>query len=357
MSSADRWEVGSAFPLMLPSGAAGVHLPEPVRLFGSGRQALRALIEFGRREHGWETVHVPAYYSPSVVDGLLDLAPVRRYDAGPAGPHGRPEAGPADAVITVSYFGEPPVLPSTPATLIVDVTHDPVAPWLDRARADYVFASLHKTLPLPDGGMLWSGNGHPLPDPVPPTEVHLATVSRILGAMCLKAAYLAGAPVAKERYLSLYAAGDAGLRSTAVSGISEYSREALRILPAEELRRCRIANGAELAAGLSALPGVVVHHRTFGVILEFDSPERREAVRQGLVARNIYPAVLWDLRPEDAAPHQVDFSRRMLHLHTDVRWSGDDMRRVAAVLRELCPGAATSGAASVDDQLAPLSHG
>lgn len=360
MSREDRWEVGSAYPMMLPSGPGGARLPEPVRLFGSGRQALRALIEFGLREHGWETVHVPAYYSPSVVDGLRDLVPVRRYDTGPLGPPGRPDAGPADAVLTVSYFGEPAVLPSTPATLIIDVTHDPVAPWLDPARADYVFASLHKTLPLPDGGMLWSGNGHALPDAVPPTDGHLATVSRILAAMCLKAAYLDGAPVDKQQYLPLYAAGDAGLRSTTVSGISDYSREALRILPVEETRRRRIANAADLAAGLADLPDVVVHHRTFGVVLEFASPERREGVRHGLVARNIYPAVLWELRPEDAAPHQVDFSRRMLHLHTDVRWSGGDMRRVAAAVRELCRR--TTAQASVTGQLVsvvpvtPVSH-
>ncbi|MGC5019683.1 hypothetical protein [Micromonospora sp. DT47] len=336
MRNGDRWEVGSAFPLMPPSGDSRVEPPEHVRFFGSGRQALRALVEFGRREYGWEAVHVPAYYCPAVVDSIVDLISVRRYDSGPLGPHPRPVAGPADAVITVSYFGEPPLLPSTPATLIIDVTHDPVAPWLDRSRADYVFASLYKTLPLPDGGMLWSGNGRPLPPAVPPTEGHLATVSRILSAMCLKAAYLDGAPLLKEEYLPLYAAGDAGLRSTTVSGISDYSRHALHALPAQDLRRHRIANAAELTSWLRDLPGVVVHTHTFGVVLEFDSPERRESVRHGLIARNVYPAVLWDITPDNPPAHQLDFCRRMLHLHTDFRWDSSDMRQVATVVREMC---------------------
>ncbi|MET8350254.1 hypothetical protein [Micromonospora sp. NPDC005206] len=369
MRGGDRWEVGSAFPLMLPRGLGRDEPPEQVRYFGSGRQALRALIEFGRREYGWQAVHVPAYYSPSVVQCIVDLLPVRRYDAGPMGPHPRPEAGPADAVITVSYFGEPPILPSTPATLIIDVTHDPVAPWLDQTRADYVVASLHKTLPLPDGGVLWSGNGRALPPAVPPTEGHLATVSRILSAMCLKAAYLEGSPLHKEQYLPLYAAGDAALRSTTVSGISDFSREALRVLPAQELRRHRMVNAAELTSGLRDLPGVMAHTRTFGVVLEFDSPERREAIRHGLIARSVYPAVLWSLTPEDTPPHQLDFSRRMLHLHTDLRWSSSDMRQVAAILRELChryPSKPYVGSAVAvpnpvtmppDDQPTPVSPG
>ena len=339
MKSGDRWEVGSGFPLLLPYGDRRVEPTEEARLFGSGRQALRALLEFGRRTHGWTAIHVPTYYSPSVVQSIIDLLPVRRYDTGPMGPHAQPEAGPTEVVLAVSYFGEAPALPANPATLIIDATHDPVAPWLEPSRADYVFAALHKTLPLPDGGLLWSGNSHPLPPTVPPTESHLATVSRILAAMFLKAAYLDGAPLRKDDYLRLYAAGDAGLRSITVSGISDASRHALDVLPATHLRRHRIANAAELASGLGDdLPGVVVHTHTFGVVLEFDSAERRESVRHGLIARSIYPAVLWNLPSEGTPPHQLDFSRRMLHLHTDFRWNRSDMRKVAAAVRELCQG-------------------
>ena len=33
MSRADRWEVGSAFPLLLPYHDAGAQLPDPARLW------------------------------------------------------------------------------------------------------------------------------------------------------------------------------------------------------------------------------------------------------------------------------------------------------------------------------------
>ena len=86
MSGGDRWEVGAAYPLLLPHGEGLVEPAGQSRLFGSGRQAVRALLEFGRREYGWAAVHVPAYYSPSVVPHIADLLPVRRYDSGPLGP-------------------------------------------------------------------------------------------------------------------------------------------------------------------------------------------------------------------------------------------------------------------------------
>ncbi|MEV4692555.1 hypothetical protein AB0K27_15740 [Micromonospora echinospora] len=330
----DRWECGSSFPLILPTGGTPTPLPEH-RLYGSGRQALRALIEHGRREYGWTLLHVPAYYCPEVVESVVDLLPLRRYDATPVGPPPPPPpTRPGEVLLTVSYFGQAPTMPTTPAHVIVDATHDPVAEWA--GGADFVFASLRKTLPLPDGGIVWSPTGRPLPPAAPPDPEHLATAGRALTAMALKSAYLAGESVDKSRYLELFGTAETGLRSRTVSDISDYSREALRVLPMAELRRRRTRNGARLATRLVGLPGVSVHAHTFGVLLEFTRPEPRDRVRHGLIQRDIYPAMLWTLPPETTPPRLLDLSRRLLYLHTDVRWSDEDMDRVAAALRELC---------------------
>ncbi|MCI4065258.1 hypothetical protein MRQ36_22895 [Micromonospora sp. R77] len=332
----NRWEVGSSYPLLLPPGDGERHWPDDARLYGSGRHALRALLRFGRDELGWRRLHVPGYYCPEVVESVTDLLPVHRFDTGPFGPDTGPDAGPDDVVLTLSYFGEPPVLPDTPATVVVDVTHDPTAPWLSGLRSGYVLASLRKTLPIPDGGLLLSADGGPLPPPVAATTEHLVTAGHNLAAMCLKAAYLAGAGSDKEHYLRLYAAGEAGLRSRTVSGISDFSREALRILPAAALRRSRVANADRLAAALDGADGVRAHPRSFGVLLEFDTPDRRAAVREALIAHRVYPAALWTLPEQDTPPRQLDLSRRLLHLHTDVRYDGSDLDRVAGLVRRSC---------------------
>jgi hypothetical protein len=40
--------------------------------------------------------------------------------------------------------------------LVEDHSHDPFSPWAVGSSADYAFCSLRKTLPVPDGGLLWS---------------------------------------------------------------------------------------------------------------------------------------------------------------------------------------------------------
>ncbi|GHJ55460.1 hypothetical protein Nm8I071_47670 [Nonomuraea sp. TT08I-71] len=335
MSAADRWEYGSVFPQLIPTGNTRTKLP-PMRLYGSGRQALHALVEFGRRDRGWTAVHLPAYYCPEVVESVTGLLPIRRYDAGPLGRQEPPDAGPTEVVVVVAYFGAQPTLPATEAEVIVDITHDPTAPWADQLAADYLFASLRKTLPLPDGGAVWSHRRRPLPPAPSADPEHLANAGRSLAAMCLKRAYLDGMSIDKATYLTLAAEAEAGLRSTVVSAISEYSRHLLPVLPVAELRRRRIANSVHLAAALDGRPGVTVHGRTFGVVLEFDTPRRRDTVRAGLIARNIYPAVLWALPAQATPSRQLDLSRRMLYLHSDIRWRDTDLDRVAAAVRALC---------------------
>lgn len=339
--AADRWEVGSTFPLVLPTGGGWAGPAEDFRLYGSGRQALVALLEFGRREHGWTAVHLPEYYCPEVADDVAAVLPVHRYDAGPAGVGTPPRVGVDEVLVLVSYFGTPPVRPPTPTpaaagpTVVVDATHDPLAPWLPHLGADYAFASLRKTLPLPDGGMLWSTVDAPLPPPPAPSDGQRLAAGTILSAMCLKTAYLGGAGLAKEPYLAGYADGERRLRSAGVSAVSDLSAHLLHVLPVDELRVRRITNAAVLADRLATLPGLTARAYPFGVVLECDSHRRREELRQALIARAVYPAVLWTLRPGEAGPRHLDYSARMLMLHTDARWTERDMARVATLVRQV----------------------
>ncbi|MGC4808148.1 hypothetical protein [Micromonospora sp. DT233] len=344
MSGSTRpWEVGSAFAL--PStrggctppgahGAGGARWPSSARLFGSGRQALVALLRFGARRHGWSGAHLPAYFCPPVAEAAADALAVRPYDEGPGGGAGPAAVGPTEVVVAVSYFGLPPTLPAQRgAALIVDATHDPRAPWLAHLDADFVLASLRKTLPLPDGGLLWSPVGRPLPAPAATTRSHQLTADRILAGMLVKGAYLGGAPVVKESYLELLRAGERELATSRVSGAGAYTRLMLPTLPADELRAARVGNARRLAAGLAGLPGITAGAYPLGVVCVADDGDRREEIRRALVARDVYPAVLWEL-PDSAPAAQREFSHRMLFLPTDHRYDDADLDRVTAVLRE-----------------------
>ena len=51
---AERWEAGSDFDFSEETGS--VTLPwesQPVTLWGSGRDAIRAVFEWGQQRHGW----------------------------------------------------------------------------------------------------------------------------------------------------------------------------------------------------------------------------------------------------------------------------------------------------------------
>ncbi|SCL24025.1 hypothetical protein GA0070624_2844 [Micromonospora rhizosphaerae] len=336
MSRTARWEVGSSFPLWSGNGSGWVDAPQPLRLYGSGRQALAALLRFGERTYGWTRVHLPAYYCPPVARAVSEILPVSRYDTGPESPAVRPDPGPTEVVLSVSYFGGSPVTPVQPgAGLIVDATHDPLAPWLTELRPDYVVAGLRKTLPLPDGGAVWSPQGHSLPPKAALTRTHLATVARILSAMAMKASYLAGVgdDAEKERYLAAYASGEEGLGDPGISGASDYTRHLLRLLPVHDLRRRRQRNARTLADALGELPGVEVRRYPYGVVLVVESARRRAEVKSGLITERIYPAVLWPMDGQDAPERLHAYSERMLLLHSDFRWRSRDMKRVAAVVR------------------------
>jgi len=332
------WEMGSSYPFMLPVGGGWPRSEYDVRLYGSGRQALLALLEFGKREHGWRALHIPDYYCPEVVSDAAEVLPVSRYDVGPMSKSASVLAEDQAVIVAVSYFGEPPVIPQAPpgarTTLVIDASHDPRASWLSQVPADYVFVSLRKTMPLPDGGALWTPTSQALPPDAPLTDAHRVATSHALSAMCLKAAYLAGAPVEKDRYLELYAAGEASLCGATVSGISEYSRQALRILAVDDMWRRRADNGRVFATQMGPLLGVTVQVFPFGIVLECESHSQREALRRGLIEHRVYPAVLWAL-PPSSPPHHYDFSQRMLFLHCDSRWNSDDMLRAADLIRDL----------------------
>ena len=100
-----------------------------------------------------------------------------------------------DAIFWVNFFGlgiKPPFgfVPDW-VEIIEDHTHDPWSVWAYESTANWCVASLRKTLPLGNGGVLWSPAGHPLPSASPVTpERHTAALEKFLAAMLLKKRYL-----------------------------------------------------------------------------------------------------------------------------------------------------------------------
>ncbi|MBX3181904.1 MAG: hypothetical protein KIT72_11415 [Polyangiaceae bacterium] len=352
------WEHGSilTLPSFDPSADAEPAPWAGAPLYGSGRAALVALLRHGRATHGWRRLLVPAYLCQEVVAAARREIPVVAYPDSPLSPAAAMSSTPddlapdessfltetGDAVLIVNTLGlraRGSLAPPPGVFTIEDHTHDPWSPWCQQSSADYALVALRKTLPLPDGGALWSPRGHALPGAPQRSTEHEALAERQLAAQLLKALYLRGHAIDKQTYLRLAAEAEAGIAEGEPVAMSRAGEALLPSFPAlrwRERRRLSFEHGAEqLRAPLDELghqlllpaPGAT----SFGLTVCFASGEARDQVRRALIERAVYPAILWDLSAP-ALPldeRVVALSRRCFTLHCDYRSTPQDIDRVA----------------------------
>lgn len=141
--------------------------------FSSGRDALLRAIKLSRLQG--KTLWLPHYFCPWVVKSAETFAAnegarVRFYAAYPttgAEFETLTEAATGDAVVAVDFFGTgfggwgEWKRANADVLLLADASHAPFAAWAREIGADFVFASLRKTLPVPDGGFLFSPERNP----------------------------------------------------------------------------------------------------------------------------------------------------------------------------------------------------
>lgn len=355
-----RWEVGSEFHWSddvlrphradrdLPWSDGGVG-------FASGAGALRRLLEHA----GCPTVHLPSYFCVEVAEVLVGHVRVAWYHDRPDG-HGprfdtlRPRAG--DAVLAVDLFGRSDPAPwrrwsrrHPDVVLVEDHTHDPLSAWARTSTAPYCLASLRKSLPVPDGAVVWSPGGRPCPAPEPGDAV---AAGWKLEAMRAKTRWLGGADVDKPAFRALARAGEEAITGCA-GPLSAFTARVLPHLDAAGLRARRAANVARAeralrgtrpaATGWAPLalraPGAV----PFGVQVRCRDRPVRDALLAHLHRHAVFAAVHWPQSPDGLWSGDVAalaLGERLLTLPLDHRYGPDDVDRVVEVLRRFRSGAA-----------------
>ena len=350
MNLPDRWEYGSEFHFVRESAERPTSMPwgDAHVLTGSGRDALRSLILLGMAERGWTSLWVPSYFCQEVVSGVVATGiAVRTYHFGPldsALPAGVSDLRRGDALLVPNFFGMRSGIDlngagDTGVEVIEDHTHDPFSGWAHRSTADWCIASLRKTLPIPDGGVLWSPRGHDLP---PLTEDRKTASGRKLLSMFLKEAYLDGGPITKNAFRELAIAGEDQMASGEASAMLDWSRDLLSGFPIDDWRSRRRANHGTMSQMLADLDWAQVLRPDpgdgvcpFSAVLITDSHDRREHIRRQLIASGVYPAVLWSLDEpvvDGIPPEHVDLSRRMLSIHCDMRYNCPDITHVCSLV-------------------------
>jgi hypothetical protein len=351
-------EIGGGFHWMPWLETGMVAWPEPNTLYSLGRDAVQGVWETlaASREPG--TLFVPDYFCHEVTRAWVSSGiTVLRYFDNPALSHPRWDdlnaAGPGDVVLAVNYFGIRPHEPwidwraeHPGPVLIEDHSHDPGSSWALHSRADYAFASLRKVLPVPEGAVVWSPQGHVLPAA---RAVRFPIGSALkLAAMLLKGAYLDGCPDperTKDRFRDLQAEGERRLAMQALAGPAPWGRASLVGGYPPQWRERRETNVRRLLDLLEdQTPGAALFrswpsgHCPFAAVLLFPSPELRELARGRLIAADVYPTVLWTM-DRQATAESRDLAGRILCLPADQRYGRSDMERIREVLSEIDWGA------------------
>ena len=132
--------------------------------YADGRQALIHLY----KSQGWERLWIPEYFCYDVIQSLKDAGlnlvfytdlPDNSNDCDTL--FAIQKKGlfrHTDAVLRVNYFGMRSYRCTSelPVAVVEDHTHDLLGDWSCKSTADWCVASLRKTLPIPEGGILWS---------------------------------------------------------------------------------------------------------------------------------------------------------------------------------------------------------
>lgn len=351
-NSGDRWEHGSEFHwdgAIDPRGEFDQHPWSGQGIsFGSGRDALRAMSRIGRDFFRWKKLYVPSFLCQEVVGALVSEG--IQIESYPDDPHTAIEApcpSFSEALLVVNTFGVRPrwTRPSVCSGVVIeDHTHDPWSEWAWTSDADYCVVSLRKTLPVPDGGVLWSPRGQLVPARPVLTPAHHTAATRKLEAMLLKALYLNGYPVEKKTFRDLAVEGEKEIASGEISAIDQVSAALVSIIHSIKWREQRRQNHTHLTAQLNGIADLNVIEAKdpgscpFSVILVCCDTKIRDRLRQKLIEQRIYPTVLWPLESCAVAVPEVSvaLSRRVLSLHCDGRYDRPDMDRVAeAVVKSL----------------------
>jgi hypothetical protein len=328
-----------------PGGSAAAGLPDRHALFATACGALTALL---RRLAPRGRLHIPSYFCMGVAEALSADVPLAWYRHLPGEREPRLDtlrAVPGDVVLAQNLFGREEPEPwdtwqrAHPDVVVVeDHSHDPFSDWARRSSAPYAVASLRKTLPLPDGGLLWSPRGLELPQP---TGGESPGAGLKLAAMLLKAAWLEGRAVAKDTFRTLQGQGEATLLGS-TGPASAVTRAVLPLLDVARLRAASTRNAHAMEQLLApggrewtVLTGGPAGAAPFRVQLGCRSEAVRDALLAYLAQHRIYAPVHWrqdrgGLWSGDLAA--ADLASRMLTVPIDHRYGPDDVQRVAEVL-------------------------
>ena len=349
-----RWELGSEFHWHNLFRPPLLSWPEEARWYMLARHALTSLLTecSCARPMLW----LPSYFCGEVTDFCRPYCSLREYRDDPGWPEPdwdslQPE--PQDFVLAVNYFGIRDGLrwkhwrECNPCVLVEDHTQDPFSAWCQASTADYAIVSLRKTVPVPDGGVLWSPRRLALPRQLSAGDWTASALK--LAAMLRKSQYLEGygSENLKSSFRKLQSDGEDLLRNVGLSRISPPSYALLSAGFPALWRNQRDLNARLLTARLADCHAADLLFRAwpsgsvpFAVVLVFATRSRRDEFQARMIQKRVYCPVHWICQTQQE--HALELSSRILSIPIDHRYDEHDMNRVADLMLESCSPVSSS---------------
>lgn len=343
-------EFGSDFHYINSYNKGGKKLSDyysTANYYADGRQALIHLY----KSQGWKRLWIPKYFCYDVIASLkdagLDLVfysdfPTYKGDSVTLNCiQNKGLFRPTDAILRVNYFGLRSYRSSENlpvAAIVEDHTHDLIGDWARKSTADWCIASLRKTLPIPEGGILWSPKGLKLPESPASFGKNEEVASIRWNAMELKARYLAGDDIEKSAFRSGYVDTESFFDTCDVCALDKRSQEYLLSFDMDSWYQRKLENWRLLRdikhPNVKFLSPESTSCYPFSLVLVFSSRDKRDSVRKALIENGVYPAILWNI-PAPADGDVFMMSSNMLSIHCDARYSVEDIEQLKLIIQKV----------------------
>lgn len=338
-------EIGSSFhtySFLEESDFVNYH--KSSRYYGCGRCAINALIKYHLKKKLWKRLFIPEYFCYEVIDSIRTTGiEIVFYPDNPLANDNllikNIKFIDGDVLLRMNYFGLRNFRDNSDidAIVIEDHSHNLFSDWSLNSNADWCIASLRKTLPIPDGGILWSPNKDISFIETPREDSdHSKLAADRCRAMNMKKLYLdSDESVGKVDFLDIFHRTEMKLGNKSCPAISSVSEGIIKKIPRSIFQK-KAANYIHITKALSQEKCSILqgedNDSPFSLVILMNSKNDRDSIREELIKRNIYSTVLWEIKNEEADNETISFSQRMLSLPIDFRYSESDMLWMSEIL-------------------------
>jgi hypothetical protein len=332
--------LGSFFPktdAKILNDSIGIESIKNFELFYTGRHAIKQLLVSLLEEKTIRHIWLPSYYCQHVTSWLrVNFSNIKTYTVEPFNVNEPIDiesfTTKEDIVILNNFWGVYEYkIPNHKkrAIYIEDHSHG----WLSKpclqSKADYCFASLRKTLPIPLGGILWSPNGEKIEISIKSnTEERFIDIwEKINLAMTIKQESIVKEGDNKN-YLSIIGETEQFLHTQyEVIPILKLHEKFITEYLSKEFNTVKRENFNYIINKIEKKPEYNIiqnsEHITFGLELIFKNRTSFESLKLHLIKNNIYPSELW---PSNNLEKGYKY---LLNIHIDYRYGIKAMEYIA----------------------------